>query len=169
MARRTLQKVPEELWRISNHADLSGAGGLRYAARWNTAGRPIVYLAETPAGALLEVLVHLELEEAALPRHYQLLRVAVDPSTVVEELGVPDGTRWKRNPVTTRALGDAWLRIGSTALARVPSAILPHTANYLLNPRHPAAVSLQILERQRARFDPRLLPLRQVKASISSS
>jgi RES domain-containing protein len=46
------------LWRISRHRDLSGAGGMRAAGRWHEAGRPVVYLAESPAAALLEVCVH---------------------------------------------------------------------------------------------------------------
>ena len=149
--------APHELWRISNHADLSGTGGLKYSARWHTAGHPVVYLAETPAGALLEVLVHLELSEAALPRHYQLLCVSVAPGTLVEDLRVPSGEGWKRRLALTRAIGNAWLRSGRTPLARVPSAILPHTSNYLLNPQHPGASGLHIMERRRARFDARLL------------
>jgi len=46
-----------ELWRISNYADLSGAGGLQAAGRWHTRGKRIVYLADHPASALLEMLV----------------------------------------------------------------------------------------------------------------
>ena len=61
-----------ELWRISNHNSLSGVGGLRYGARWHTSGSRIVYLAETPAGALIEIFVHLELKESDLPRCYSL-------------------------------------------------------------------------------------------------
>ena len=40
------------LWRISRHRDLSGEGGLRAAGRWHEAGRPVVYLAESPAAAM---------------------------------------------------------------------------------------------------------------------
>jgi hypothetical protein len=49
------------LWRISNFAGLKGIGGLRALGRWHFAGRPVVYLAEHPAGALLETLVHQEI------------------------------------------------------------------------------------------------------------
>ena len=62
-----------KVWRISNHGDLSGRGGLRAAGRWHCAGRPIVYLAEHPASALLEVLVHFDIGDvSALPVAYQL-------------------------------------------------------------------------------------------------
>jgi RES domain-containing protein len=46
------------LWRISRHRELSGTGGLRASGRWHHAGHRIVYLAESPAGALLEVCAH---------------------------------------------------------------------------------------------------------------
>ena len=50
------------LWRISAYADLSGTGGLRVSGRWHQAGRPVVYAATSPPGAMLEVLVHLEID-----------------------------------------------------------------------------------------------------------
>ena len=146
-----------DLWRISNHQSLTGEGGLRYAARWHNAGRRIVYLAESPAGAFVEVLVHLELEEEELPQSYTLLRVTVPTNVATERITVPDGEAWKVDHHLSRQLGDAWLASGKTALAQVPSAILPNTTNLLLNPRHPDAVSIQIAESTRAQFDPRLL------------
>ena len=51
------------LWRISNYADLSGTGGLRFHARWHTMGSLIVYCADHPAAALAEYLVHLDPED----------------------------------------------------------------------------------------------------------
>jgi RES domain-containing protein len=65
------------LWRISNHADLAGLGGERLTARWHTAtpGKRIVYLAEHPAAALLENLVHLKGHPQFFPQDYQLLRI----------------------------------------------------------------------------------------------
>lgn len=146
-----------DLWRISNHRDLTGGGGLRYSARWHTAGRRVVYLAESPAGALIEVLVHLELDETDLPPAYTLLRVAVAPEVVAVDLPVPANDAWKAKLMVTRALGDEWLKSGRSALARVPSAILPDTFNLLLNPQHAQASLVAIVEATSARLDPRLL------------
>ncbi|MGB9409097.1 MAG: RES family NAD+ phosphorylase, partial [Terracidiphilus sp.] len=57
------------LWRISNYVDLSGEGGLTASARWHTKGKPVVYLADSPAGAMLERIVHMTdmYEDANLP------------------------------------------------------------------------------------------------------
>ena len=150
----------KDLWRISNHLTLSGEGGLRYKARWHSAGSPIVYLAETPSGALLEVLVHLELDEGDLPNSYNLIRIGVPPEIEIAVLtipAVPPSATWKTDETITREIGDSWLHSGKTALAAVPSVIMPSTTNYLLNPRHPKAASVQILEIIPATFDPRLL------------
>ncbi len=54
-----------------------------------------------------------------------------------------------------RRLGDAWLASRVSALARLPSAILQHTCNYLFNPLHPDADSIKIAEALSAMFDPR--------------
>ena len=62
------------LWRISNHSTLDGRGGLHAAARWHSQGYAIVYLAASPAGALVEVLVHLELDPQRLPASYRMLK-----------------------------------------------------------------------------------------------
>ena len=61
------------------------------------------------------------------------------------------------NLALTRKLGDTWLKSQRSALARVPSAILPKTFNYLLNPLHKDAHRIRIADALRAAFDPRLL------------
>jgi len=56
----------------------------------------------------------------------------------------------------TRSIGDVWLTSMKSALARVPSVIVPRTWNYLLNPAHPDAKQVQVAEVIRERFDNRL-------------
>ena len=106
---------------------------------------------------MLEVLVHLELEEDEIPRSYTLLRVEVPGDLGIEELEIPSGSAWKMDHALTRRLGDEWLARRTAALARVPSAILPMTSNYILNPLHPDAARIRIAEATRAEFDLRLL------------
>jgi RES domain-containing protein len=145
------------LWRISRFADLAGDGGLHAAGRWHSKGRRVVYLAEHPASAVLELLVHLEIDVEDFPTHFQLLeidasdRVAV---TAIGEASLPPG--WRDQPAVTRARGDDWLTGGTTALLRVPSAIVPATSNYLLNPLHADAPQLSIAAVVRASLDPHL-------------
>lgn len=146
------------LWRISNYADLGGIGGLRAAARWHSAGAPVVYTANAPASALLEVLVHLEFAEPDdLPSHYRLLKIDVPAN--IHVVTVPANTLpadWRNQVHATRAIGDAWLRAKSSALLAVPSALVPDTDNFLLNPRHADAQKIKIVATGSYPFDFRL-------------
>jgi RES domain-containing protein len=146
------------LWRISNYLELSGEGALGTSGRWHTEGRLVVYLADCPAGALLERIVHLmdRNEDGILPRFYQLLQVSVPDELAIKALNTLAPTDWKEHPEFTRVIGDSWLASSETALARVPSAIAPHTWNYLFNPEHPDAKQVQVAEVIRERFDNRL-------------
>ncbi len=132
------------LWRISRHRDLDGNGGLRAAGRWHERGFPIVYFAETPAGALLEVCVHTSAND--IPPSYTLLEVTVGPGISLETVDVKSLPRdWSENLEETRSLGSQWLRSMRTALLRVPSAIVPSTCNVLLlNPRHEDSKKIRI-------------------------
>lgn len=145
-----------ELWRISNYADLSGGGGLLAAGRWHTRGKRIVYLADHPASALLEMLVHMDRD--LLPSTFRLLHVTVSAAVDIQKVEVgqlsPD---WRTRPDLTRQIGDQWLDQSLTALLQVPSVIVPLGRNFLLNPAHSDAAKIAIADVVDAPFDPRLL------------
>lgn len=143
-------------WRVSNYIDLSGEGGRKASARWHTAGSRIVYLADSPMSALVETLVHLEVDSEDIPDSYTLLKISISDDLAVKSLDPPFGTEWKQNLELTRRLGNAWLASKETPLARVPSAIAPQTWNYLLNLEHPDAKQVVVAEVIRERFDNRL-------------
>ncbi|HET9181410.1 MAG TPA: RES family NAD+ phosphorylase [Candidatus Angelobacter sp.] len=146
------------LWRISNHSSLNGRGGLIADGRWHFQGTPVVYLAENPAGALLEVLVHLELDITGLPAGYKLLKIEATAAVLRENLNEAEfPSRWRENRRVTAELGTNWLKRGGAALLRVPSAIVPETFNFVLNPLHPDAAKLKILWHRNYPWDSRLL------------
>jgi RES domain-containing protein len=144
------------LWRISRHRDLSGAGGLRAPGRWHERGLPIVYLAETPAGALLEACVHTSAND--IPPNYTLLAIdapaGIFPETLDADVLPAD---WADHLELTREMGSEWLRSVTvrSALLRVPSALVPATFNVLLNPAHLEAGRVRIEATFDYPFDPR--------------
>jgi RES domain-containing protein len=148
------------LWRISNYSDLSGRGGLESPGRWHPAGFRVVYLAESAAGALLEILVHMELTEATFPECFRLLKIRVPADCATLPIDLPDGDDWKSDFELTRRLGSEWLRSLASPLASVPSAIAPETWNFLLNPLHPDVARVAIVSERLERFDPRLFRIR---------
>lgn len=106
----------------------------------------MVYLAEHPALAVLEVRVHLDLPPDLLPEDYVLMQADLpDAAEVLKDM-----------PADPRAFGDDWLRSRRTPVLRVPSVIVPGAANLLLNPRHPAAAAATTAPLQPFRFDQRL-------------
>ncbi len=143
------------LWRISRHRDLDGLGGLRAPGRWHERGLPVVYLAETAAGALLEVCVHTAAND--VPPNYTLLEVTVPAEITVETVranSLPED--WSENLEATRAIGSEWLRSARSALLRVPSVLAPATFNVLLNPAHLDSKQIAITAVLEYPFDPRL-------------
>ena len=152
------------LWRISNHCELDGMGGEKSDGRWHTAarGKRIVYLSESPAGALLESLANLKGNPALFPKKYQLLEVSV-PDDVFASMVFPSGTApasrafYKTLPQSlSRKKGNNWLRGNLSALAGVPSSPSPYSLNILLNPKHPDARRISIEASRRIKYDRRL-------------
>jgi RES domain-containing protein len=142
------------LWRISRHRDLSGTGGLRAAGRWHYAGHPIVYFAETPAAALLEVCVHTSAND--VPPEFTLLRIE-GPDVETPSIRIDDLPKnWRTRLEATRDLGTAWLERNESVMLRVPSAIVPETLNCLFNPSHRQAAEFRIVEVLAYPFDVRL-------------
>jgi RES domain-containing protein len=90
--------------------------------------------------------VHLDLPFELLPNDYVLMRVDV-PTPMRLVLSLPDDTA---------AAGSEWLANALSATVYVPSVLMPHAENILLNPRHPDAAEARILSVEPFRFDPRL-------------
>jgi RES domain-containing protein len=133
-------------WRLCRRpfAVLDGEGARRFGGRWNNPGWPLVYLADHPALAALEVRVHLDLPFDLLPADYVLMQVDVPDPGNIEPAG------------TTVEAGTAWLASALSATVRVPSVLVPHAWNLLLNPHHPDAARAETVSIEPFRFDPRL-------------
>lgn len=134
---------------------LSGEGARLYGGRWNSPGRPMVYLSTSRALAALELLVHL-----TTPGSRKILRtlvtVRIPASIIGGELWKEEG--WQDDPPGKGSTdqGDDWLSVGKTAGVLAPSAIIPDEQNLLLNPLHPDFQQVDIIKTAPFSFDPRL-------------
>ena len=143
------------LWRISRYEDLKGIGGHRASARWHRAGHPVVYLAETPASALLEACVHTSAND--VPPSYTLLRVEGPDALEISSVAYADLPEdWIDRIEVTQEIGTAWLHRRESVLLRIPSAIVPQTFNLLFNPVHDQASAFSITASFTYPFDGRL-------------
>jgi len=114
-----------------------GTGAMLHGARWNSPGLPVIYAAETFAGAVLEVLVHTSL--GRVPRHtYKVVRIEI-PNELTESLEAGDVPGWAGGDLqASRAFGDEWLRKNRSVVLLVPGAATGgREHNVLINPRHP--------------------------------
>ncbi|HEX6987122.1 MAG TPA: RES domain-containing protein [Planctomycetaceae bacterium] len=147
-------------WRIvkAKHAvdAFSGDGAARFGGRWNSPGTRLVYTAANVSLAVLELYVHLE--EADVLDEYVVIPVRFD-ERLVESLATRLPAMWRRprGLASTRRYGDEWAAEARSAVLRVPSAVIPQEANFLLNPRHPDFSAIEIGTPERFDFDARLL------------
>jgi RES domain-containing protein len=117
-----------------------------------------MYPAESPAGALVEALVHVQAAYASeRPKNRQLPEVALPDDASGDGATPKLGRSWRDQPATTLALGDAWLAERSSLLLRVPSAVVGRSFNRLFNPPHAQAASARLLSVAPYPFDERLL------------
>jgi len=145
------------LWRVSNYPTLDGVGGLYVSGRWHTKGHPVVYCILNPATALLETLVHIEIDSEDRPERFRVLRIEGPDSLSLEKFenaSLPPN--WAEDITSTQAIGDRWLTERHSLLLRVPSVLVPETWNVLLNPLHTEASLLSITMTYEHAFDARL-------------
>jgi RES domain-containing protein len=146
------------LWRVSNYATLDGVGGLFTGGRWHSRGRRVVYTCLNPATALLETLVHLEIDQEDQPEHFQVLKIAGANSISRERINLRTlPADWEHDTALSPRIGNQWLESMSTALLEVPSVLVPETWNVLVNSAHPEAAELRIEQIYRHPLDMRLL------------
>jgi RES domain-containing protein len=145
------------LWRVSNYADLDGKGGVHVAGRWHSKGRPVVYCSQNPATALLETLVHIEIDSEDRPDYFQLLKIdGPDPLSFATIALDSLSSNWGDDISATQQIGDRWLCEKRCLLLFVPSVSVPESWNVLVNPEHAEIRQLKITAAYRHPFDARL-------------
>jgi RES domain-containing protein len=146
------------LWRVSNYQTLDGVGGLYVSGRWHTKGHPVIYCTLNPATALLETLVHMEIDSEDRPERFQVLRVEGPDSLSIERVEADSlSPNWADDLSATQAIGDRWLTEARSLLLQIPSVLVPETWNVLVNPQHVEANLLKITAMYEHAFDARLL------------
>ncbi len=136
--------------------DLSGTGARLYGGRWNSVGKPVVYLASSRALAVLEVLVHLP--ATLIPSNYCLVTLdAPDDVFKIVLNTLPPNWQEFPEPGILKTMGDQFIASNKHLLCSVPSAIVKEEHNYLLNPAHPKFLKVKVVSKEPFSFDERLI------------
>lgn len=155
------------LWRIATDTrdyeadDRTGAGAKATGGRWNEPGVPMLYASESRALACLETLVHLN--AGGLPLNRYLVEIDVpDDLWAAAQVETPDSLRigWDAEPAGRASIGfgTQWAKSRSSAIAVLPSAIVPEERNVLINPEHPDSARIAVRKVRKWLYDPRLKP-----------
>jgi RES domain-containing protein len=138
------------------HGRLDGEGARRFGGRWNSPGRAMVYMAESPALAVLENLVHMSRQD--YPTGYVVIAATIpDHVRVLDETFVRASAA--EGEPTSQAIGDYWFDAQMSAVLRVRSAVIPSDFNYVLNPLHLDFAQIVVAEPILFRFDERLFDI----------
>lgn len=130
------------VWRISHKKHIDSAFQTkdynRSKGRWSSKGTSLIYTSATLSLAALETLVGMEIENFGNIFVSISLKIPDNfPIKKVDENLLPVNWRDTPPPETLVYIGDKWLTSKTTAILRVPSAIIPQEYNYLINPLHP--------------------------------
>ena len=121
--------------RFVRHA-FDGEGARLYGGRWSSPGSAVVYTSATASLAVLEIFANIQ--RGDLLASFTLFSCTFEDS-LLSRIDVSDlPANWRQSPAPARLqeIGDEWLRNSSSAVLQVPSSIIEHESNYLLNPRH---------------------------------
>ena len=149
-----------EVFRLSSkrYADvLSGAGAALRGGRWNSKGTEVIYTAANRSLAMAEVLVHFPM--GLVPRDYCMVTINIPDRVSVLNVKVEDLPKgWNVWPyiMQTASFGDAFIREERYCLMKVPSAVTAGDFSILINPSHPQAAGIKILNIVPFPFDRRL-------------
>ena len=100
----------------------------------------------------------MHLDDDDLAKDYVGIPVDIPDSVEITRIRTSELPREWRNlprPHALADLGSRWAAARRTAVLAVPSAIIPHDLNYLLNPLHPLFKHIRIGRPEPFYFDPR--------------
>lgn len=149
------------VWRLvrKRHLEgtLAGEGARRFGGRWNSKGVAVIYTSASLELALLEALVHVDVD--SLPRDYWQVCFELDEDLVGEPpRRLPKG--WDAPPPYRRvvqSVGDRQVRAGASLALRVPASVLPERFNVLINPAHADLPRVREVSRERLVWPRRLI------------
>lgn len=151
-----------KLYRITKERylnDLSGQGGsYQDGGRWNEAGQPVLYFGLSASVVMLEMGNYIE-NPRLVPKSTVLGIYEIDTSAVetIELSDLPEDWDQFPYPTCTQKLGSSFLAANQNLILQVPSCAaggLDQIA--VVNPLHPEAQDIQLVETVTQIYNPRL-------------
>jgi len=147
------------VWRIASvaYAAFDGEGARRYGSRWTRKGLPIVFASATLSLAALERFVHTDPDLEPIDLVAIAMEIAASVTVETVEVGdLPSDWRTYPAPSALTLVGERWIEAARTAVLSIPSAVIPHERNFILNPAHRDFARLKAGRAEPFSFDPRM-------------
>jgi RES domain-containing protein len=147
------------VWRIAGlaHAAFDGEGARRYGSRWTPRGMPAVFASATLSLAALECFVHTDPDLE--PIDLVAIPIEIAPDVEIETVDVdalPGDWRTYPAPPSLAIVGKHWFDAARTAVLSIPSVVIPHERNFILNPAHRDISMVKTGKPEAFSFDPRM-------------
>jgi len=116
-----------------------------------------VYTAGSRALSALEVLVHIPLKN--IVQDFCIATIQIPDNITIKVLtkhDLPSGWQSLGPDPVLQGIGDEWTDTAKYAVLRIPSVVIADEFNYLINPLHPDAENITIINTQPFVFDQRL-------------
>ncbi len=117
----------------------------------------MIYTSATLSLAALERFVHTDSDID--PTDLVAISVEISDGVAIESVQVqalPADWRTFPPPPTLAVIGEEWFLASRTAILSVPSVVIPHERNFVLNPTHREFAQLSIGLPEPFSFDPRM-------------
>ncbi len=129
-----------------------------YGGRWNRKGIAVIYASENRALATVEYLVHVPISFS--PGNLSIASITIPDRIKPKEIKVSDlPSNWRDYPAPPELaeIGTNWMSKKNSLLLRVPSAVVEHEFNILINPLHQDMKYVALSQIEDYKFDDRLL------------
>jgi len=140
----------------ARHPIFDPTGAMLHGGRWNSPGKRVIYAAETYSGALLEILVHANLNRP--PKNQKSIRITIPDELPVETVTADQIASWAaEEDSASRAFGDQWFDEKRSLVLRVPSVITQgRESNLVISAEHPQFSMITVGEPEAVVWDARL-------------
>ncbi len=148
------------VYRIAKTAyinDLTGIGARLYGGRWSKRGIGVIYTSENRSLATVEYLVHTPISYA--PENLSIASIKIPDNIKLKKINVSGlPANWRNDPAPEELaeIGTQWVLSNKTLALRVPSAVVEHEFNIIINSLHPYMNRVRISNVKEYSLDDRL-------------
>jgi RES domain-containing protein len=135
------------VFRIVHKAFSQSLVGSGHPGRWNKSGQKVIYAAESIALAFLESMIRRQGVGFNEDFKIMFLEIPQDFSiTTIDPASLKPGWDDIRNHSVSQERSSSWYVSLETPVLKVPSVVLPHSFNFVINTEHKDFKKIKIID-----------------------